>query len=125
MHIADTLAGERLVGQPPRFQDEERDFGEKFPIPIQKFIENINKHVPTGTAIVDGRLPALGAVRSTQRGIAIFAMRQRSMPIFASTEPAPTRSSLDSGNRCITEDNLCRFIGHTSASLQKDFLGVD
>jgi basic amino acid/polyamine antiporter, APA family len=35
------------------------------------------------------------------------------------------RSSFDSANRCITEDNLCRFIGHTSASLQKDFLGVD
>jgi len=52
-------------------------------------------------------------------------VRQHSVPIFASTKPAPAGSSLDGRNRCVTEDNLCRFIGHTSASLQKASLDVD
>jgi len=45
--------------------------------------------------------------------------------IFASTEPPPARGSLDSRDRCVTEENFCRFIGHTAASLQKQLFGVD
>jgi hypothetical protein len=43
---------------------------------------------------------------------AVFALRQHSARIFASTKPAPTGSSLDSGNGCVAENNFRRFIGH-------------
>jgi len=78
--------------------------------------------VAEGAAVIDGGLPALRAVVAGEVCAAILALRQQSMPIFLSTEPAPSGSSLDSGNRCVTEDNFCRFIGHIVARLQKDFL---
>ena len=78
-----------------------------------------------GTAVIDGVLPALSAIMSNKRCAEVLAVRQHSMPIFASTEPAPAGSSLDSGNRCVAEDKFCRLIGHTSASLQKAALDVD
>jgi hypothetical protein len=75
--------------------------------------------------VIDGRLPALRAVVAGEVCAAILALRQRSMSIFVSTELAPVRSSLDNCNRCVTEDNFCRFIGPSVARLQKDFLCVD
>jgi hypothetical protein len=71
------------------------------------------------------RLARIVRTSALQLRTAVLALRQHSAPIFASTEPAPAGSSLDGGNHCVTEDNLCRFIGHTTARLQKDFLCVD
>jgi hypothetical protein len=62
---------------------------------------------------------------SLQLRAAILAMRQSPRPIFASTEPPPAWGSLDSRDRGVTEENFCRFIGHTAASLQKQLFGVD
>ena len=56
-----------------------------------------------------------------ERNAAILAVRQQSMTIFASTKPAPTGSSLDSGDGCVTEDNFCRFIGHIRGEVTKRF----
>ena len=78
-----------------------------------------------GAAVIDRSLAALGTPVSLQLRAAILAMRQSSRLIFASTEPPPARGSLDSHDRCVTEENFCRFIGHTAASLQKQLFGVD
>src|SRR5207244_11593256 len=99
MEIANTFAAEKFVGETPLFHDQQADRREKFRVPIQERIENIDNHVPEGTSIIDRRLAALRAVRTGQFGAAIFAMRKRQrLSIFASPEPAPARSSLDCGN---------------------------
>src|SRR5882724_3899924 len=74
-----------------------------------------------GTAVIDRGLPALRAVMTDELCTAILAVRQHSMRIFASTEPAPSGSSLDRGNCCISEDNFCRFIGHNGGEVTKRF----
>jgi len=63
MEIANAFAGKKFVGQPPRFDDEEANGGEKFRVPIQKRVENIDNHVPKRAAIIDRRLSALRAMR--------------------------------------------------------------
>jgi len=63
MEIANSFAGEELVGQSPRLDDEETDSGKKFRVPIQKRIENIDNHVSKRPAIIDCRLAALRAMR--------------------------------------------------------------
>ena len=60
-----------------------------------------------------------------QFSAAILAARRRFLSVFLSMKPSPAGSSLDGGNRCVAENNLCRLIGHITASLQKHFLGVD
>src|SRR5206468_3157669 len=117
--------GEELVCQSPRLQDKKCNCGEKFRVPIQEGLEYIPNDMPEGATVIDRGLPALDAVMAGERCAAVLAVRERSMPIFASTEPAPSGGSLDRRNRRVTEDNLCRFIGHTIARLQKDFLCVD
>src|SRR5438552_17562693 len=113
MEITNTFAGEELVGQPPRLDDEETDSGKKFRIPIQKRIENIDYDVSKRPAIIDCRLPALRAMRTDQFGAAIFAMGEgQRLSLFASPKPTSPRSSLDCGNGSITEDNFCRLVGH-------------
>ena len=108
------MASEKFICQTPRLYDQERDRGKELRVPIQKFIENIDKHMPEGTAIIDGRLPALSAVRSTQRGAAIFAMRQGRPLLFSPTEKtASTRWRLfDCRYRRIAQNKFCYFIGH-------------
>ena len=123
--MADALACEKLIGQLPRFEDKERDCGEKLRIPIQERVKHIGDNVAEGAAVIDGGLPALPAIVAGKLCAAVLAVRQQSIRIFVSTEPAPARDALDSGNRCVTEDNFCRFIGHTTARLQKVFIGVD
>ena len=125
MHMAHAMTGEKLVRQPPRFKDEERNCGEKFRIPIQKFIENIDQHMPEGTPIIDGRLPALRAVRSTQWGAAIFAMRQRRPLPFLPTEKSASRRwrLFDCRYRRIAQNEFRYFIGH-SERLGKREAGV-
>jgi hypothetical protein len=55
----------------------------------------------------------------------ILAVCQRFILIFPSTKPSPAGSSaLNSGNRCVAENNFCQLIGHMTASLQKHFVGV-
>src|SRR5438309_9080863 len=101
MHIADEFAGKKLVSQSPRFKDEERNCGKKFRIPIQERVKHIGDHVAERTAVIDRGLPALGTVMAAEFCAAILAMRQSSRLIFASTEPARSGGSLDSGNRCV------------------------
>src|SRR5438874_10744944 len=99
MQVANTPTGEELVRQPPRFDDEKSDGGKKFRVPIQKRIENIDNHVSKRAAVIDCSLPALRAMRTNQRGAAIFAMGQRQrLSLFASAKPASPRSSLHRGN---------------------------
>src|SRR6266478_2253527 len=74
-----------------------------------------------GTAVIDRGLPALRAVMADELCTAILAMRQSSALIFASTEPPPARGSLDSRDRCVTEENFCRFIGHIRGEVTKRF----
>src|SRR5437899_12460793 len=74
-----------------------------------------------GTAVIDRGLPALRAVMADELCTAILAVRQHSMRIFASTEPPPARGSLDSRDRCVTEENFCRFIGHNGGEVTKRF----
>ncbi len=84
-------------------------------------VQHIGDDMAEGAAIIDGGLPALCAVMAGELCAAILAVRQSSRSIFASTEPAPAGSSLDGGNRCVAEDNLCRFIGHISSEITKRF----
>jgi hypothetical protein len=92
---------------------------------IQERIKKIDDNVAEAAAVINGGLPALRVVVAVEVCASILALRQRSMSILVSREPAPARSSLDSGNRCVTEDNFCRFIGPIVARLQKDFFCVD
>jgi hypothetical protein len=62
---------------------------------------------------------------SLQFRCAILTVRQRGTCIFRPAKPAPAPSSLDGGNRCVTEKNFCRLISHMGAILQKHFGGVD
>ncbi len=66
MHVAHAMSGEKFICQTPRLCDQQRDRCKKLRVPIQKFIENLDEHMPEGTAIIDGGLSALPAVRSTQ-----------------------------------------------------------
>ena len=114
MHVTHAMAGDKFICQAPRLYDQQRDRCEKLRVPIQEFIENIDKHMPEGTAIIDGRLTALPTVRSTQWGAAIFAMRQGRPLLFSPTEKtASTRRRLfDCRYRCIAQNEFCYFIGH-------------
>src|SRR6266542_2823101 len=71
--------------------------------------------MPEGTAIIDGRLAALRAVRSTQWGAAIFAMRQGRPLLFSPTEKAAStrRRLFDCRYRRIAQNKFCYFIGHS------------
>ena len=108
------MAGEKFVCHTPRLYDQQCDRRKELRVPIQKFIENIDEHLPEGTAIIDGRLPALPAVRPTQCGAAIFAMRQRRPLLFSPTKKtASTRWRLfDCRYRRIAQNKFCYFIGH-------------
>ena len=108
------MAGDKFICQAPRLYDQQGDRCKELRVPIQKFIENIDKHMPEGTAIIDGRLPALRAVRSTQWGAAIFAMRQGRPLRFSLTEKAAsTRWRLfDCRYRGIAQNKFCYFISH-------------
>ena len=110
------MAGDKFICQAPRLYNQQRDRGKELRVPIQKFIENIDKHMPEGTAIIDGRLPALPTVRSTQWGAAIFAMRQGGPLLFPPTEKAAsTRWRLfDCRYRRVAQNKFCYFIGHVS-----------
>src|SRR5438132_7141807 len=113
MEIANSSASQEFVGQPPWFHDEEADGGEKFRVPIQKRIENIDNHVSKRPAIIDRRLPALRAMRTDQFGAAIFAMGQwQRLSLFASPKPTSAGSSLDRGNGSVPEDNFCGLVRH-------------
>ena len=108
------MAGEKFGCQTPRLCDQQRDRCKELRVPIQKFIENVDEHMPEGTAIIDGRLPALPAVRPTQWGAAIFAMRQGRPLLFSPTKKtASTRWRLfDCRYRRIAQNKFCYFIGH-------------
>jgi len=108
------MAGDKFICQAPRLYNQQRDRGKELRVPIQKFIENIDKHMPEGTAIIDGRLPALPTVRSTQWGAAIFAMRQGGPLLFPPTEKAAsTRWRLfDCRYRRVAQNEFCYFISH-------------
>jgi len=110
------MAGDKFICQAPRLYNQQRDRGKELRVPIQKFIENIDKHVPEGTAIIDGRLPALPTVRSTQWGAAILAMRQgRPLPFSPTEKTASTRCRLfDCRYRRVAQNKFCYFIGHVS-----------
>jgi hypothetical protein len=114
VHVTHAMAGDKFICQAPGLCDQQRDRREKLRVPIQEFIENIDEDMPEGTAIIDGRLPALPAVRSTQRGAAIFAMRQGRPLLFSPTEKtASTRWRLfDCRYRGIAQNKFCYFIGH-------------
>ena len=70
--------------------------------------------MPEGAAIIDGRLAALRAVRSTQWGAAIFAMRQGRPLRFSSAEKAAStrRRLFDCRYRRVAQNEFCYFIGH-------------
>src|SRR6202011_1251629 len=121
MEIAYTFTGEELVGQPLRFDDEEADGGEKFRVPIQKRVENIDNDMSKRAAIIDRGLSALRTMRSDQFGAAIFAMCQRQrLSIFASPKPPSARISLERGNRSVAENNFCGFVGHGGRDYEKN-----
>ena len=109
------MAGDKFICQAPRLYDQQRDRCKELRVPIQKFIENIDKHLPEGTAIIDGRLPALPTVRSTQWGAAIFAMRQgRPLRFSPTKKTASTRWRLfDCRYRRVAQNEFCYFIGHS------------
>jgi len=77
MHITDTLTSEKVVREPPRFCDEQPERGEKFRVPIQKRIKNIDNHMSKGTPVIDRCLPALPTKVSAQGCAAVLAMRER------------------------------------------------
>lgn len=56
---------------------------------------------------------------ASERCAAILAMRQVSMLMFLSTGRTPARSSFDRGNRRVTQDNFCRFVGHFVEEITK------
>src|SRR5437868_15070108 len=102
MEIANTFASEKFVGQAPWLDDEQADGREKFRIPVEERIENIDNDMSKRAAIIDRRLSALGAMRPGQLRSTIFTMRkwQRSST-FTAPKPTAARSSLDCGNRGI------------------------
>ena len=125
MCVTNAFALKKLICEAPRSCNEQADGAQNFRVPVYELIENIENDMTEGTAVIDRGLPTLRAVMAGERNAAILAVRQQSMTIFASTKLSPAWDSLDSRNRCVPEDNLCRFIGHTTARLQKDFLCVD
>jgi len=125
MCVTNAFALKKLICEAPRSCNEQADGAQNFRVPVYELIENIENDMTEGTAVIDRGLPALRAVMPLELRTAVLTVRQYSVPIFTSTKPASAGSSLDGGNRCVAEDNLCRFIGHTSASLQKASLDVD
>ena len=64
MQIAHPFAGEEFVRELPGLDDKQTESGEKFRIPVQKRIQNIDNYVPERATIIDRRLAALRAMRS-------------------------------------------------------------
>ena len=114
MHVTHAMAGDKFVCQAPRLYDQQRDRCKELRVPIQKFIENIDEHLPEGTAIIDGRLPALRTPMPLQFCAAIFAMRQGRPLFFSPTKKtASTRRRLfDCRYRRVAQNEFCYFIGH-------------
>src|SRR5947208_14792000 len=127
MEITNTFAREELVGQLPRLDDEDADIGKKFRIPVQERIENIDNDMSKRAAIIDRRLPALGAMRPGQLRSTIFTMRKwQRFSTFTAPKPTAARSSLDCGNGSVIEDNFCRFVGHEGRDYEmawSEFIG--
>src|SRR6266516_1047036 len=121
MSVTNAFALKKLICEAPRSCNEQADGAQNFRVPVYELIENIENDMTEGTAVIDRGLPALRAVMADELCTAILAVRQHSMRIFGSTEPAPARRSLDRGNRCVAEDNFCRFIGHISDEVTKGF----
>src|SRR5207249_2081392 len=120
MKVANASTGKEFVGQSPRFNDQQADGGEKFRVPVQERIKNIDNHVPERAPIIDRRLPALCAMRTGQFAAAILTMRKRQrLSIFAPPEPASACSSLGRRDRGIAKDDFCGFVGHGGPRLRK------
>ncbi len=106
-----------LIGQSPRTNKKEADRREKLGVPIQELIEEIGKHVPERTAVIDCRLAASRAEMPAQKRAAILAMRERLTLRFPPAEKAsPTRWCLfNRRDYRIAQNRLCYFIGHVES----------
>src|SRR6202011_2631685 len=113
MHMTNAFPGQKFIRQAPRFDNEKRDGREKFRIPIQERIQDIENHVPKRTPVIDCCLSTLGAMAAGQLRPAILAMRQRrTLSIFAAAEKTPARRSLHRRNGGVAKDEFCRLVGH-------------
>ena len=116
VHITHPMSGEELIGQSPRTNEKEADRREKLGVPIQELIEEIGKHVPERTAIIDCRLATLRAPMSLQLCATILAMCERRALRFPPAEKSPANWRLfDCRYRCIAQNELCYFIGHVGS----------
>jgi basic amino acid/polyamine antiporter, APA family len=77
--------------------------------------------MPKRAAVVDSRLSAVRAPMALQFSAAILAVRGRFLSVFLSTKPSPAGGSLDGGNRCVAENDLCRLIRHIPRAYKNIF----
>src|SRR5207249_8684506 len=95
-------------------------------VPNQEFVEDIGNDVPEGAPIIDCRLAAFSAPMSLQLCSTIFTVCNRRTLNFPAAEksPPPRRRLFDCRDGGVTQDKFFKFIGHTSARLQKSFCRV-
>src|SRR6266849_5006479 len=117
VRITHPMSGEEFIGQSPRTNEKEANRREKLGVPIQELIEEIGKHVPERTAIIDCRLATLRAPMSLQLCATILAMCERRALRFPPAEKAsPTRWCLfNRRDYRIAQNKLCYFIGHVES----------
>ena len=59
MNVTDPFAFDEFIRQSPRSGDQEADGAEKFRIPVQKFVQDIEDDVAKRASVIDRRLPTL------------------------------------------------------------------
>ena len=82
MHLTHAMAGDKFVCQAPRLSISNPIVEKNFESQFRNSLRTSTSTRPKGMVIIDGRLLSLPAVRSTQWGAAIFAMRHRLPRLF-------------------------------------------
>src|SRR5438046_1177534 len=106
MDVADSFAFDEFICQPPRPGHKKADRAKKFRIPIQEFVENVEKDMPKRPAIIDRCLSALRTIVAGQLRAAVFAMAQWwQLSIFSSPKPPATGFSFDGRNGGVAQND--------------------